>query len=376
MGPAAPGSGPLAGAVRIFAAPVSLPCRRVARSLDVSAFLTQAAHLPVLDVRAPAEFAAGRVPGAYSLPLFSDEERAAVGTCYKRQGRDAAVLLGLDLAGPKLRGLAEAARALAPAGRVLVHCWRGGLRSASVAWLLETAGLNVATLEGGYKAFRRFARDVLAAPRLFRVLGGLTGVGKTEVLHALAARGAAALDLEGLARHKGSVFGHLGEAPQPTQEQFENVLAMRLHALPATTPVWVEDESRRLGRVVLPPALYAQMQAADLVVLEAPVEARVARLVATYGAFPPDALQEAIGSARKRLGEGRRRDARDAVARGDLAAACRILLAYYDAAYAHTLERRRPHTTIRPFPVATDAPDAAGATADALLHAFAPSAPP
>ncbi|MGB3547800.1 MAG: rhodanese-like domain-containing protein, partial [Saprospiraceae bacterium] len=170
----------------------------------------------LLDVRSPGEYAEGHIVGARSLPLFSDEERAEVGTAYKQEGPAPAFLLGLERSGPKLRAYVERALELAPGRRVTVHCWRGGQRSASMGWLLERAGFDVAILPGGYKAYRTEARAWLGSfPHHLRLLCGPTGSGKTAVLHALRAQGAAILDLEGMARHRGSSFGAIGQEPQP-----------------------------------------------------------------------------------------------------------------------------------------------------------------
>ena len=317
--------------------------------LDIDRFLERSRTWPVLDVRTPAEFEGGHVPGAHNLPLFSNEERARVGTAYQHEGRREAMLLGLDVVGPKMRGLVEQVDRIVD-GRpacgkkdVLVHCWRGGMRSGSVAWLLEFFGYRVATLEGGYKAFRRRVLEASALPRDVVILAGPTGSGKTDVLTALGTLGEQTLDLEGLAHHKGSVFGGFGERAQPTQEQFENRLAMAWLDLDPTRRVWVEDESRRIGHRLVPRAILDQMAAAPAVHLDVPADVRVRRLVETYGRFPATDLIEATEVIRKRLGGLRTQQATDAIRRGDLATACAILLGYYDRCYAHAAARRSPY---------------------------------
>ncbi|MFZ9732902.1 MAG: tRNA 2-selenouridine(34) synthase MnmH, partial [Schleiferiaceae bacterium] len=209
--------------------------------------------MPLFDVRSPAEFAHGHVPGAVSLPLFSDAERAEVGTVYKQQSPAKAVRLGLKFAGARMADLvAEVdARAKRDTSPVEVYCWRGGQRSGSVAWLLRTAGYEVERWEGGYKAYRHRVLESWAQPRPYVVLAGLTGSGKTEVLRALHELGGPVLDLEGLAHHKGSAFGQIGELPQPTNEQFENDGALRLAELDGQPRIWIEDESRSIGRIWL-----------------------------------------------------------------------------------------------------------------------------
>lgn len=302
----------------------------------------------VLDVRSPGEYAHGRLPGAVSLPLFDDEERAEVGTLYKQVSPDEALLRGLDIAGGKMRSLVEAARAAAPAGRVVVHCWRGGQRSGSVAWLLRRAGMEVAQLEGGYKAFRKYARTYLATSgHRFRVLSGPTGSKKTEVLRAMQRRGAAVIDLEALARHKGSSFGALGEPPQPTTEQFENQLFAALRALPTREPVWLEDESRMIGTVYQPDEFYHRLTAAPVTELLLPLEWRVDHLVTTYAGFGDEELQTAFRRIRKKLGGQHLSTALDAIDTQDYAAAARVALVYYDKAYAHYTERRGANVVAR-----------------------------
>lgn len=336
-------------------------------SLPVGAFLAAGDSLgPILDVRTPSEHAHARLPGAKNLPLFSDSERAAVGTAYAHDGPREALLLGLDAVGPRLRELVDMAERLAPGGHARLHCWRGGMRSGSVAWLLRTAGMQVTTLDGGYRAYRRHALGALETPRPVRILGGLTGSGKTAVLHALRERGASVLDIEGLARHRGSVFGdHDADGArraQPSQEQFENDLSEAWRALPERVPVWVEDESRRLGALSVPAPIWTPMTTAEVVVLDAPVEARAARLVADYGALPPGALVERITRLTKRLGGQRAKDAVAALESGDLLMCATILLDYYDRTYRHHLARRGvPTRHLRADPSAPEA------TAEALL---------
>ncbi|HEX8348447.1 MAG TPA: tRNA 2-selenouridine(34) synthase MnmH, partial [Hymenobacter sp.] len=195
-------------------------------------FLQVSADAPILDARAPVEYAQGHIPGAVSFPLFSDEERARIGTTYKQVSQEKAVLVGLDFFGPKMSQMVKQAQKVAPNKEVRLHCWRGGMRSGAVQWLLELAGFRVHLLDKGYKEYRRWALAQFAQPRPLLVLGGLTGSGKTDVLHELARQQQAIVDLEGVANHKGSSFGAIGLPPQPTSEQFENDLALSLSQLP------------------------------------------------------------------------------------------------------------------------------------------------
>jgi tRNA 2-selenouridine synthase len=306
----------------------------------ISDFLATAAG-PILDVRAPAEYAQGHIPGAISLPLFTDEERARIGTTYKQVNPDKAVLLGLDYFGPKMRRMVEEARKLAPGQEVRLHCWRGGMRSGAVQWLLELGGLQVNLLDKGYKDYRRWALAEMARPRQLRVLGGYTGSGKTAVLHALAAQGEPVLDLEKLANHQGSSFGSLGQPPQPTQEQFENDLAAALAALPDDRPIWIEDESRSIGGLGIPNDFFAQMQAAPLLVLDVPREARVQYLAADYGRHDAGGLASAVLRLGKRLGGLVTKEALGAIAENDMPRMVELVLAYYDKSYGYGLEGRK-----------------------------------
>lgn len=309
------------------------------RALPITDFL--AAGLPIIDVRSPSEFARGHVPGVVNVPLFEDAERAVVGTLYKQTGRDAAVLEGLRIVGPKLAGIVEQALAVAPDGRIAVHCWRGGERSGSVAWLLDKAGFaEVLTLKGGYKAFRNHVLESFHAVPELLVLGGFTGTGKTETLHHLKDLGEQVIDLEALAHHKGSSFGALGEAPQPTQEHFENTLWDALRKKDRGRPVWVEDESRMIGRNKLPDAFFAALRTAPLLFADMPLEERVERLVKDYGAFPAEQLGEAVQRIARRIGPQHAKAALEALADGDLRTVARLTSHYYDKTYAHGLAKR------------------------------------
>ncbi|OGX83677.1 tRNA 2-selenouridine(34) synthase MnmH [Hymenobacter lapidarius] len=310
----------------------------------------QALPYPLLDVRAPIEFAQGHVPGALNMPLFTDEERALIGTTYKQVSQDRAVHLGLEFFGPKMSAMVKQAQRLAQGKEVRLHCWRGGMRSGAVMWLLELGGFKVHLLDKGYKDFRRDVLASFAAPREWRVLGGLTGSGKTDVLHALAAAPHAqpVLDLEGLANHKGSAFGAIGQPAQPTQEQFENNLAAAIAALPPNVPVWVEDESRQIGRLTIPPALFAQLRSAPRWVLEVPRTARVSKLAAEYGAEDPTELAASIERIQKRLGGLATQQALDAVEAGDFSLMVELVLDYYDKTYTYGLAQR-PNEPDRTF---------------------------
>ena len=318
------------------------------RRVDIEEFLNLLeGGTRAFDVRTPAEFESGHLLGAENLPLFSNEERVVVGTLYKQQGRHKAILEGLDIIGPKMRELVETVERLAgpPGEEVLVHCWRGGMRSSSVAWLLELYGYQVTTLEGGYKAFRTWVIAELDEPPEVLVVGGPTGSGKTEILWELEKLGESVIDLEGLANHRGSAFGGLLLSEQPTQEHFQNRLAMEINAAKSQKgPVWVEDESRRIGFCHLPNRLRDTMKSALVFWVDVPIEMRVERLVEVYGEASPEGLRDAFERIQKRLGGLRTKQAQRALDSGDLHEAARLALQYYDKAYERGVSRRDPET--------------------------------
>jgi len=212
--------------------------------------------MPSVDVRAPAEFRRGHIPGAHSIPLFGDETRALIGTLYKQSGKDAAVRRGVELIAPTMNLLIEQYHAVAPTKEIRLYCARGGMRSSSIAQMLTLLGFRVHLLQGGYKAYRNFVGELFTTQYQFKVLSGKTGSGKTDILHALAKLGEQSVDLEALACHKGSVFGALGTAKQPPQQLFENHLAESLLLCDAARRIWIEDESARIGLCTIPQSIH------------------------------------------------------------------------------------------------------------------------
>lgn len=310
------------------------------RPVDPDAFVKFSETLPVVDVRAPVEFAQGHIPGAFNIPLFGDEERAEIGTLYHREGRDQALVKGLEVALPKTCEFTDRLRQITRGPSILLHCWRGGMRSASMAEVFSAAGYDVILLTGGYKAYRRFIREELARPARVMVLGGYTGSGKTSLLSSLAAEGEQVIDLEHLACHKGSVFGALGQLPQPTNEQFENDFYRLWSRVDKTRPIWLEDESRRIGNVTLPGPLYDHISSGFLVMVLVPPQVRINRLVKEYSCFDKPILAAAIMKIAEQLGGARTREALDALDRGAYGDVASITLAYYDKAYRFAIERR------------------------------------
>ena len=296
---------------------------------------------PLVDVRSPGEFARGHWPGAVNIPLFTDEERAAVGTSYKQQGRLPAVHLGLSFTGPKLAQHAAALEQLRDQGNPRMYCWRGGMRSASMAWLAEQIDLKPTLLQGGYKSYRRWVQEQFESPWPIKVMGGRTGTGKTDLLLAMERKGVAILDLEGLANHRGSSFGGLGLPPQPSTEHYENRLAevLHRHRSASATAIWLEAESIQVGRCRIPKPFFDQMQLAPVLEIQRSLEERVQQLVNVYGHQGGEALAEATERISRRLGPQRTQQALDAIRREDWAEACRATLDYYDRCYDRELER-------------------------------------
>ncbi len=324
--------------------------------LSVNDFLSQAETLPIIDVRSPGEYGQAHIPGAVSMPLFNNEERALVGTKYKQAGKDHAVLLGLDMVGPKMSHFVRAAKKLNPQGKqVLVHCWRGGMRSGSMAWLFNTAGVQADTLVGGYKAYRNAVLAGLAEPRTLLILGGKTGSGKTDILKQLAAQGEQIIDLEGLAHHKGSTYGAIGQLPQPSSEMFENLIYDKWRRLDSSRRIWLEDESRNVGSCFIAPPLWTQMRAAPVAFVDVPKAVRVERLVREYTGIDHALLVAATERIKKRLGGQATTDCLSALAQHDYATVANITLDYYDKAYLHGLSLR-DQVNVYPIDIKQDNP--------------------
>jgi tRNA 2-selenouridine synthase len=329
-----------------------------AEKINIERFLKLADQFPVIDVRSPGEYVHAQMPGAYSLPLFNDEERKVVGTAYKQQSREAAIKIGLDFFGVKMKRMVEEVEELMGnkqqairenqlpiANCLLVHCWRGGMRSAAVAWLLDMYGFKVYILTGGYKAFRNWVLEQFQKEYNLKILGGYTGSGKTIILHELTKKGEPVIDLEGLANHKGSAFGAIGEKPQPSQEMFENLLALELFKR-SSTEIWLEDESQRIGRLIIPNNFWENMRNSPLYFLNIPFEERLKYLVKTYGDFDKEKLAEAIERIQKRLGGLETKDALSFLSEGNTKECFSILLKYYDKLYHKGLHNRKNYESL------------------------------
>ena len=361
------------------------------QKVSISQFLELSEHYPVVDVRSPGEFLHAHIPGANNIPLFSDEERKTVGTAYKQQSREVAVKMGLEYFGVKMKGMVEEAEkiidnwqlAISKRQRniiqpdkspllpkafgthcLLIHCWRGGMRSAGVAWLLDLYGFKVYTLTGGYKAYRKWVLAQFEKDYPLHIIGGYTGSGKTLLLKELEKSGHAIIDLEGLASHKGSAFGALGEGFQPGQEMFENLLAGKLGdtgnwkldkcsqyqanldlnpqpAIRSPQPIiWLEDESQRIGNLQIPMPFWFNMRKSQVYFLDIPFEERLHYLCGEYGKFDKEKLVNAIIRIQKRLGGLETKNAINHLLENNTEACFGILLRYYDKWYGKGLFNR------------------------------------
>ena len=337
---------------------------------DIETFLKLSKDFPVLDVRSPAEFAHAHMPSACSVPLFTDEQRKIIGTAYKKQSRKIAVEIGINYFSERMKSVQKETVKIIEEWRkdqpvdltkkedhstLLIHCWRGGMRSETVAWLLSLYGYNIYVLKGGYKAIRRWTLQQLDKEYQFNILGGYTGSGKTEVLKEMIQEGIPVIDLEGLANHRGSSFGSLGQNAQPSQEMFENLLALELwkqqksgkvqttNGAPDSTAkpvIWLEDESRHIGSVGFPPAFWEQMRNSPVYFIDVPFEERLNFIVRTYGDFDKEKLGTCILNIQKRLGGLETRNALQFLEEGNVKDCFEILIRYYDKLYGNGLIKR------------------------------------
>jgi tRNA 2-selenouridine synthase len=327
--------------------------------IQIDKFLSLVNVHPVIDVRSPAEYDHAHIPGAFSMPLFTDEERKIVGTAYKQESRQQAIKIGLDFFGPKMRPMVEQVEKIinqqtahssnaetTNSKTLLIYCWRGGMRSAGVAWLMDLYGFKVYTLAGGYKTFRTKALSTFQQPFQLHILGGYTGSGKTEVLKELKNKGEKVIDLEAIALHKGSAFGNIGLPKQPTQEMFENYLALELINIKEHSCIWLEDESQRIGLVNIPHELWKTMRLSSVYFLNIPFEERLHHLVEEYGCLDKEKVEQGIQRIEKRLGPLETKNALNYWEEGNILECFRILLKYYDKYYIKGLHNRGNAATL------------------------------
>ena len=315
------------------------------KKISIEEFLALAPHHPVFDVRSPGEYLHAQISGALSLPLFSDEERKVVGTAYKQQSKQKAIKIGLDYFGVKMRNMVEtvekivAEKNTTETKTILVHCWRGGMRSAAVAWLLDLYGFEVYTLVGGYKSYRNWVISQFEKTYEINILGGYTGSGKTAILHELVNNKQPVIDLEKLANHKGSAFGGIGQGEQPTQEMFENLLAIELNKNEQNN-IWLEDESQRIGKLQIPQPFWLHMRTKPVFFIEIPFHERLQYIIQEYGVCDKHSVQLSIERIQKRLGPLETKTAIAFLHKNEIADCFGILLLYYDKHYNKGLENR------------------------------------
>lgn len=333
------------------------------KTIAISDFLALPSEIPILDVRAPTEYEQGHLPDAVSFPLFSDEERAEIGTLYKQVSQEAAIAKGWEVAEPKIPAFLEKAAELGSTLRI--HCWRGGMRSNKMAELLTSHGHDVYLLEGGYRSYRRALTSFFSSPLSLIVLTGHTGSMKTEVLHRLGEVGEQLIDLEGAANHQGSSFGNAHTTGQPTTEHFQNRVFEQARTLDTSKRIWIEDESFMIGKCALIAELYEQMQRSPHLRMDVDVERRLTHLVHNYGQLNPEKLMQATNGIRQRLGHQRCDEALEAIGRGDMRAAAREALVYYDKQYAKTLSKKSDHIVWE----VSFSEESIADMADALIHA-------
>ncbi len=302
----------------------------------------------IIDVRSPAEFAEDHVPGAINCPVLSNEERAEVGTLHAQSSGFEAKKRGAALVSRNIAGIIDDLRGRNHDWAPLVYCWRGGQRSRSLAHVLNEIGWRAAQLDGGYRAYRRHVVAKLESlpPGLrYRVVCGLTGSGKSRLINALEAEGASVLDLEGLAMHRGSLLGDRPDAPQPTQRMFESLVLAKLASFDGSHPVFVESESRRIGRVQVPDALLAAMRASPCIRVDLPNASRVALLEEEYAHFlaDPALLAARLAPLMPLHGKATIERWNALAAAGDFDALVRALLVeHYDPSYGRAIERNFP----------------------------------
>lgn len=342
------------------------------RRVSINEFLAAGRNALIIDVRSPSEYNHAHLPGAVNLPLFSDAERAVVGTQYKQVSRQAAIKFGLDYFGAKMRLMVEEVEQLisnrqqtidniadcqlSVANCIYLYCWRGGMRSGAVAWLLNLYGFDVTVLAGGYKAFRHWVLQTNGYPFPLKLVGGYTGSGKTALLKELEQKGEPIIDLEALAKHKGSAFGNIGMPQQPSQEMFENRLAVAIadgyaRIKKAETiegendqpqkAIWIEDESQRIGHVNIPQLFWQNMRRSPVYFLDIPFEERLQNIVADYGNLDKERMIAAIQRIAKRLGPLETKNAVRFLEEGAIEESFRILLQYYDKQYRKGLHNRQ-----------------------------------
>jgi tRNA 2-selenouridine synthase len=310
------------------------------KSLPIFNFLKQSVGHVIIDVRAPIEFKKGHIANAINVPLFEDIERAEIGTLYKQQGKDIAVTRGLEIVSPKLVPFVNQVKKLSSSKKIFVYCFRGGMRSNSFAWLMNTSGLDATILEGGYKNYRNHVLNYFEREKKLVVLGGMTGSGKTDLLKNIKHDNFQIIDLEALANHKGSAFGSINEEKQNPQQVFENNLFYALNLLDEDKHILAEDESQSIGFNKIPRGFWLQMKKAPIIKLEVPFELRVQKLVQDYTTTNIEALKICIKKIEQNLGTQNANLCLNYLDENNLTEVARLTLKYYDKAYSFTYNKK------------------------------------
>lgn len=299
----------------------------------------------IIDVRSESEFVHAHIPNAISVPIFDDEQRKIIGTAYKQQSREIAIKIGLDFFGPNMSKIVIKVEELKKKNtlkKIAIHCWRGGMRSSAMAWLLNFYGIEISLIEGGYKTYRNWCIEQFTKDYPIKIIGGCTGAAKTEVILELQKNNFSAIDLEGLASHKGSAFGYLGMNTQPSQEQFENNLAFAFfNAMQKKPPfIFIEDESQRIGNVHLTNELWNTIRLKNIYFLDIPFKERLKHIVDEYGQFEIEELKNCIIRITKNLGGLNVKNCISFLEENNIENCFSILLNYYDKLYKKGIEKR------------------------------------
>ena len=300
----------------------------------------------LIDVRSPSEYYKGHMPNSINIPLFDNDERSIIGTIYKKQGRVRAVMEGLKFLEKKLELLLDNIFMHIDSYKIIseknknelsirIYCSRGGMRSQSIAWLLEKYKFNPITLEGGYKTYRRWILDIFSKKWNIVIIGGKTGTGKTKLLSLLEQHKFQTIDLEGFACHRGSTFGGLGMREQPSNEQFENQIAEKLNSFIKINNVFVEAESSNIGKCRIPHEFFNQMKVSRRIEILRSESNRLDELINTYSVFNKKELQESVLRIKKRLGPQRTKIALESIKNEKWDLVCRSVLEYYDRCYEY-----------------------------------------
>jgi len=312
------------------------------RDRDIREVINESGNrIPTVDLRSPGEFKEATIPGSYNVPLLDNVERALVGKAHKHEGPDRARELAMEIVAPKLPRFVETIKSIAPGGEVNIFCWRGGDRSRFAGCILDAMGVKVNRIKGGFKSYRHYVIEYMGRelPHRAIVLHGLTGVGKTDLLMELKRSGYPVLDLEGLAAHRGSVFGKIGQPPSPGQKMFEAEIQDRLRRAEKTGVFLVECESKRLGNLFVPDTVLNAMHRGYRVLAYAPVALRVRRIKRDYFAETeenPQALREAIQRLSRYLGGSKVEELNKWLDCGEVEQVIEFLLAhYYDPLYKY-----------------------------------------